>query len=103
MLSRSKVVHPRVPLFRPIPSLIKERQPLLDVFEEEGYLTVLAELPGVDKKDVNIKVDEDTLTISASNKTKNYLKKVWLPTPIRKDTIKSTYKNNVLQVRLQKL
>jgi len=102
-LSRSKVAHPRVPLFRPIPSLIKERQPLLDVFEEEDYLIVLAELPGVDKKDMNIKVDENTVTISASNKTKNYLKKVLLPTLIRKDTIKSTYKNNVLQVKLQKL
>jgi len=102
-LNRSKVVHPRAPLFRPIPSLIKERQPLLDVFEEEDHLIVLAELPGVDKKDVNIKADENTLTISACNKTRKYLRKVWLPTPVQKDTIKSTYKNNVLQVRLQKL
>ena len=86
-----------------IPGLIGEREPLVDLFEEAHHLIVLAELPGVDEKDLNIKAEENTLTISADTATRKYLKKVELPTPIRKDTIKSTYKNNILQVRLEKL
>jgi len=102
-LGRLKITHPHTTPFSHIPSLIKERQPLIDIFEEEDHLIVLAELPGAHEKDVNIKAEENTLTITANNATKNYLKKVWLPTSIKKDTTKSTYRNNILQVRLEKL
>jgi len=101
--SRSKTKHPRVTSFPLIPSLTRERQPLLDIFEEQNHLIVLAELSNVDEKDLNIKTDEDTLTISTDNKTPKYLKKIKLPTTIKKETIKSTYKNNILQVKLKKL
>jgi len=89
-------------LFPSIPGLIGEREPLVDLFEEDHHLLVLAELPGVDEKDVNIKVEKNTLTISVTTATGKYLKKVELPIPIRKDTIKSIYRNNILQVRLMK-
>jgi len=100
---RSKNTHPRATLFPHIPSLTKERQPLLDIFEEQNHLIILAELPGVNEKDLNIKANQDTLIISTNNKTPKYLKKVQLPTAIKKGTIKSTYKNNILQVKLKKL
>jgi HSP20 family molecular chaperone IbpA len=102
-LSRSNIIHPRANLSPHVPSLNKERQPLVDVFEEEDHLIILAELPGIDEKDLNIKTDEKTLTISANNHIKNYLKEVRLPTLIKKDTVKSAYRNNILQVRLEKL
>jgi len=102
-LSRPNTIHPPVTLLPHIPSLTKERQPLIDIFEEGNHLIVLAELPGVEEKNVNIQTNEDTLTISASNTTKKYLEKVCLPTPIKKDTVKSTYRNNILQARLEKL
>jgi HSP20 family molecular chaperone IbpA len=101
--SKLKITHSRTPLFPYIPTLIDERQPLVDVFEEEDHLIVLVELPGVDKEDVHIKVEENTLTISAINKTRNYIKKVWLPASIKKDTIKFTYRNGILQIKLEKL
>jgi len=102
-LSISKTKHQRVTFFHHIPSLTKERQPLVDIFEEEDHLTVLAELPGIDEKDIKIKAYENTLTITADTPKKKYLEKIQLPTPIRKDKIKFTYKNNILQVRLEKL
>jgi HSP20 family protein len=37
--------------------------PPVDIFETEGSLTVIVDLPGVQKKDVDIKVDQDILTI----------------------------------------
>jgi HSP20 family molecular chaperone IbpA len=102
-LRRPKSIHPRVPLFPHISSLIKERQPLFDIFEEENHLIILAEMPGMDEKDVNIEADENTITITAENPLKRYLKKVWLPTSIKKDKMKFTYRNNILQIKLEKL
>lgn len=90
-------------LLHHIPSLMNERQPPIDVFEEENYLIVLTELPGIDEKDVNIKADENSVTITAENTAKKYLKIVRLPTRINKDAIELTYRNNILQLRLKKL
>ena len=102
-LGRSKVTHPHATPFPHISGLIRRREPLIDIFEEEDHIIVLVELPGVDEKDVNIKVDENTVTINAENATKKYLKIVRLPMRIKKGTVKSTYRNNILQVRLEKL
>jgi HSP20 family molecular chaperone IbpA len=90
-------------LLHHIPSLIDERQLLIDVFEEEDYLTVLTELPGIDEKDLNIKADENSVTIMAENAAKKYFKIVKLPTRINKDTAKLTYRNNILQLKLKKI
>jgi len=82
---------------------MNERQPLIDVFEEENYLMVLTELPGIDEKDVNIKADDNSVTIKAENTAKKYFEIVRLPTRINKDTFELTYRNNILQLRLKKL
>lgn len=37
--------------------------PPVDIFESQDGLTVLADLPGVSKEDVTIRVEENTLTI----------------------------------------
>ena len=79
-----------------------EKQPLIDVFEEDDYVVVLAELPGMDEKDVNIEADENTLTITAKNALKTYLETVKLPTPIVSGVVKFIYKNNILQATLKK-
>jgi len=100
---RSKVTHPHATPFFHVSGLIRQREPLIDIFEEEDHIKVLAELPGVNEKDVNIKTDENTITITAENATRKYLKIVKLPTRIKKGTTTFTYKNNILQVRLKKL
>lgn len=102
-LSRWKAKRPSTGSLPHTLDFIREKQPLIDVFEEEDYLVVLAELPGVDEKDVNMKVDENTITITAENATKKYLEVIKLPTCVKRDTVKFTYKNNILQARLKKL
>ncbi|KPV63514.1 MAG: Hsp20/alpha crystallin family protein [Candidatus Bathyarchaeota archaeon BA2] len=101
--SRSRTTYPHATPLPHVPNLIKEREPLIDIFEEEDHLIILAELPSVNEKDVNIKTEENTLTISAFTATKKYLRIIKLPVPVKKDTIKFTYRNNILQVRLEKL
>jgi HSP20 family molecular chaperone IbpA len=90
-------------LLHHIPSLMNERQPPIDVFEEENYLVVLAELPGIDEKDVKVKADENSVTITAENTAKKYSNIVRLPTRINRNTTDLTYRNNILQLRLKKL
>lgn len=81
---------------------MNERQPPIDVFEEENYLIVLAELLGIDKKDVKVKADENSVTITAENTERKYFEIVRLPTRVNKDTTELTYRNNILQLRLKK-
>jgi len=102
-LGRSKHTNPYAMPVPSIRSLIRPREPLIDIFQDEEYITVLVELPGVDEKDIDIKADEKTLTISAENATKKYLEIVKLPTYISKDPAKFTYRNNILQIKLKKL
>ena len=101
-LNRGKAKSPSTGSLHHTLGFIREKQPLIDVFEEEDYLVVLAELPGVDEQDVNMKVDENAITITAENATKKYLEVIKLPTCVKRDTVKFTYRNNILQVRLKK-
>lgn len=102
-LSKSRVILPDCTSVSYLPSLIRERQPLVDVFEEKGSLVVLVELLGIEEKDLNITTDENSLTITAENEKKKYFKTIRLPALINRDSVKLTHKNCILQVRLKKL
>ena len=100
--SRWKVRYPSVnSLSQPL-SLIREKQPLFDVFDEKNHIVILAQLPGIDEKDVKIKAEENTVTITAQNATKQFLETIKLPTCIEKDAVLFTYRNNILQAMLKK-
>jgi len=47
----------------------------VDVVENEGNYTLSAELPGVDKKDLKVTVENDTLTIEAEKSSSHESKK----------------------------
>ncbi|MGD0496660.1 MAG: Hsp20/alpha crystallin family protein [Candidatus Bathyarchaeia archaeon] len=101
-VSRWKTKYPSVnSLSQPL-SLIREKQPLIDVFDEKNHFVILAQLPGIDEKDVKIKADENSVTITAQNATRQFLETIRLPTCIKKDTMRFTYRNNILQARLKK-
>lgn len=87
------------------PSIIEEREPLVDVFESEDEVTVVAEMPGVEKDKIDVKVSDDgkTLIINASNEKRRYYKEVELPVKVDPSSAKAIYKNGVLEVKLKKL
>ncbi len=87
------------------PEIVEEREPLVDVFESENEITVVAELPGVDKEKIDVKVTEDgkTLIINASNDKRKYYKEVDLPSKVDPSSAKASYKNGVLEVKLKKI
>ncbi len=79
-----------------------EREPLVDVIEEEKTIKVIAELPGVKKEDIDLRVEESMLTIKVDTPERKYFKEVSLPTPVSEHGAKATYNNGVLEVILQK-
>lgn len=82
------------------PSLQYSREPLVDVFDEKGQVKVLAELPGVDKNEINLDTTGKTLTISTADK--KYHKEVELPVEVNPDDVKASYNNGVLEVIMKR-
>lgn len=81
------------------PRVRDEREPLVDVIEHERDVTVIAELPGVDKSRIRLSVAGEALTISVEGE---YYKQVELPAAVNQKSAKATYKNGVLEVVLEK-
>ncbi len=77
-------------------------EPLVDVVEEDGEIVVVAEVPGVEKDEIRVKVKGTTLTIHADNPARPYHKEVELPAKVSKEDAKSAIRNGVLEVRLKK-
>jgi HSP20 family protein len=78
-----------------------EREPLVDVIDKDKEITVIAELPGVDKKEIKLKVigEKNVLDINVPGK---FSKKVKLPAKVKQALAKANYKNGVLEVNLTK-
>jgi HSP20 family protein len=74
-----------------------EREPIIDVFEEKEHISVIAELPGVEEKDIETKLNEGALEISAGK----YRKIVTLPSAA-KSIIERTYKHGILQLKIER-
>jgi len=84
------------------PKVQPEREPLVDMIETDGEVHVVAELPGVDKKDIKLTGTDDSLTISVSTPDRKYFKDVPLPTKVKVREAKTSYKNGVLEVTFPK-
>ena len=94
---------PTHPQTLPTAGSIKEREPIVDIFEEEEQIRVMAELPDVEENQINLNIDNNTLTISTDTSDRKYYKKVELPEPVEKDSVESSYRNGILEVKLRKL
>ncbi|WP_455391556.1 archaeal heat shock protein Hsp20 [[Eubacterium] cellulosolvens] len=78
------------------------REPLTDIIEADDRVTITLELPGVEKKDINLEAVEDSLTIDVDSETRKYHKKIRLPENLDLDTIDANYKNGVLDIVIKR-
>lgn len=78
------------------------REPVVDVFDEKDHVLIVAEMPGISAKDVEIEVKDDLLTISAAKGEKKYRKEVLLPASFQKEKIKVSCNNGVLEINCLK-
>ena len=95
-----------------------EWAPSIDVAETDEDIVITAELPGVDQKGVDITIVDDVLTLKGEKKEekevkeKNYhriersygtfQRSISLPTGVKADKAKATYKDGVLQITVPK-
>ena len=92
--------------------------PLVDIYETENELVIKADLPDVVEKDIDVRVENNMLTIRGERKFEesvkedNYLRveraygffsrSFSLPNTVNTEAIQATYKDGVLKVVLPK-
>jgi len=92
--------------------------PAVDIYETENELVIKADLPEVNEKDLDVRVENNMLTIRGERKFEqkvkedNYLRveraygtftrSFNLPTTVSTESIKAEYKNGVLTVEMPK-
>lgn len=88
---------------RNVPDVGREgaREPLTDVLVDEKQVAVTAELPGVEKSDINLHVADDSVTIRV-NAGRKYFKKVALPAEVVPKSATATFKNGILDLTLER-
>jgi len=81
------------------------REPLVDtlVDDKEKLVKLVAEMPGVEKKDVKIVVDGKIVNIDAENGDKKYHVKVPLKHKVDENSVKASYKNGILEIIFKQL
>jgi len=92
--------------------------PAVDLFEEKDEIVVKAELPGMDKENIEVNLTDHHLTIKGEKKKEeevkeenyyraersygSFLRTLELPKDVRADKVKASFKNGILEVRLPK-
>ncbi len=94
------------------------KTPHIDLIERDDEVVIKAELPGVDKKDLDISLTANTVTIKGSThheekeekgnyyrceiSSGSYLRTLALPVEVEEDKAKATLKDGVLELILPK-
>ena len=94
------------------------RPPIVDVFEEKDDIVVKAELPGMEKDNVEVSLTDRILTLKGEKKKEEevkrenyyraersygrFLRTLELPANVHADKVKASFKNGILEVRMPK-
>ena len=102
-------------LFR-TPGSFSRWAPALDVYQDRDQFTVLVELPGLKKEDIDISLQDTTLTITGERKQERkssegyrnerfygrFQRSVTLPASVDASKVKANYQDGLLKVVLDK-
>lgn len=93
-------------------------QPPVDIFEDENGVVIKAELPGIDQKDIEVRIEGNTLTIRGERKHGDEVRKesyhrieryygtfqrsFSLPQTINQENVKASCEKGVLTITLPK-
>jgi HSP20 family protein len=92
--------------------------PAVDVYEDEHKITLKIEVPGIDEKDIDIRVENNVLTVTGERKFEkeekeenyrrlerhygSFTRSFTLPNTVDADNIAADYDRGVLKVQLAK-
>jgi HSP20 family protein len=104
--------------FQPFTEFEEEWLPSMDVAETDGEITVRAELPGLEAKDIDLNVSGNILSIRGEKKEKteekqkdyytresyygSFQRSIRLPAEVKGDEVEAHFKDGVLDIRLPK-
>jgi HSP20 family protein len=92
--------------------------PLVDVYEDEHSITLKIEIPGIDEKDVDLRIENNTLTVHGERKFEkeekeenyrrverqygSFTRSFTLPSTVDPEQVQASYDKGVLKVKLAK-
>ncbi|MBS2027651.1 MAG: Hsp20/alpha crystallin family protein [Deltaproteobacteria bacterium] len=104
--------------FEPLRAVEEESWPNVDVYEDKEEVVFRAELPGIEQKDVEVVLEDSTLTIRGERKLFNeekrenyrrietgygaFSRSFALPSTIDRDKLRAEMKKGVLEVHVPK-
>jgi len=83
------------------PTVVETREPLVDVFDEEDEILIVAELPGVSEEEIQAEIRDDILSLETTGQHR-FAKEILLSAPVDADAMQKAYKNGILELRLAK-
>jgi HSP20 family protein len=84
------------------PIMTDEREPLADVVTSDKEVKVIVEIPGVNKESIKINAYDNSLEVMTNDPQKKYHRVIDLPPEADIETVKSTYKNGILEIVFNK-
>ncbi len=92
--------------------------PAVDVYEDEHNITLNIEVPGIDEKDIDVRIENNTLTVHGERKFEkeqkeenfrrverqygSFTRSFTLPNTVNTDSIQANYDRGVLKIELAK-
>lgn len=70
--------------------------------DRNGEISVTIEMPGVDKKEIELTVDEHTVSIEANNDTRDYSISKTFDATLNPDDVNATLNNGILDIKIKK-
>ncbi|MBI4289407.1 MAG: Hsp20/alpha crystallin family protein [Chloroflexi bacterium] len=78
-------------------------EPPVDVFYEKERVVIVADVPGVETGDLELKIDHDVFSLSTrANARRRYRKTLHLDSPIEPDSMQASCRNGVLEVSVKR-
>ena len=108
-----------MPSFGNLSASFDQRMPKVDVVDRDDEVFIKAEMPGIDKKDIEVSMTDNTITIKGTTSKEekeekgeyyrceisqgSYSRSLALPAEVNVDKSEATFKDGVLELRLPKL
>ena len=104
--------------FFPVRTTVNSFKPAVNIREDDKNYVLDFAIPGIDKKDLKIDINEDVLTISSESKNESeenkdgykrkefsyssFCRSFYIPENVTRDKIEANYKDGILTVGLPK-
>ncbi len=79
------------------------REPLTDINEDNNNIYVTYELPGIDKNNIKLTVNENNIELKVDKEPRKYYKNIELNVPVDPDSTVAKFTNGILDITLKKI